>query len=596
MSRSILQCLCLVLSLTSLPEAGRAPQRSPVELASARSTGVDPGTAGRILELFNRAQNAGELAAATGLDELTAAVVLQGRARRPGGKFASFADMDDVWRLDAHVFPTVYGALGPTRMGLWDTLPYSLPYHCAHSILVHTGRVLFLPESDMLNSLLWDPSDLQEPHFLTPSNEPLASLFCSGHAQMSDGRVLFAGGGGRGPAPDSMRAFAFDPDAPGNGRWDELHLMQRLRWYPTVVALGGGKMLIACGANLDHHPVAPMEVYDEATDEFTLVAASGSDPEGANLAWNEDYPGLHLLPSGQILFTRAGSGSDNDRDTPTRVFTWTDPLHPDTGRWVDTPRLAFPDRTKSFSVQLPIRSGPRQWLPRVAVFGGGDPVEEGRRTVEVFEGEDVARSRWVRKPDMAEPRFHCIGVLLPDGDVLVTGGLRDGGGGTQGSHSSELYDPETATFTRQDDMEWARGYHPLCALLPSGQVMIAGGREDVHELTIEVFSPPYLFRGPRPRIAAAPEAIAYGSSFDVTTPDAERVERAVLVRPMAFTHNTDSEQRVVELALRRGVERVTIKAPGGAPPHANAPDGYYMLFLLDVDGVPSVARFLRLGA
>jgi hypothetical protein len=126
--------------------------------------------------------------------------------------------------------------------------------------------------------------------------------------------------------------------------------------------------------------------------------------------------------------------------------------------------------------------------------------------------------------------------------------------------------------------------------------MIAGGREDVHELTIEVFSPPYLFRGPRPRIAAAPEAIAYGSSFDVTTPDAERVERAVLVRPMAFTHNTDSEQRVVELALRRGVERVTIKAPGGAPPHANAPDGYYMLFLLDADGVPSVARFLRLGA
>jgi len=454
--------------------------------------------------------------------------------------------------------------------------------------------VLFLPESDTLASLLWDPSDLVQPRFLVPANEPEASLFCSGHAQLSDGRVLFAGGGGRGPAPDSMRAFAFDPDAPDNGSWSELPLMRLLRWYPSVVALGGGKLLIASGVNLDHRPVAPMEVYDEATNQFTLVEGPGGDPSVSYLSWDETYPGLHLLPTGQILFTRAGSGDDNDRDTPTQVFTWTDVLHPTAGRWVPTPPLAFSDRTKGFSVQLPIRAGARGLLPRVAVFGGGDPDLAARRTVEVFEGEGEARPAWVRKPDMAEPRFHCMAVLLPDGQVLVMGGLGDGGGGAQGSHSTELYDPTSSTFARQDDVQWARGYHPLCALLPSGQVMIAGGREDPHELTLEVFSPPYLFRGPRPRIGSMPAAISHEGSFDLETPDAERVERAVLVRPMAFTHNTDTEQRVVELVLRRGPERVTIKGPGGTPPYPSAPAGYYMLFLLDTDGVPSVARFVRL--
>ncbi|MGH8569561.1 MAG: galactose oxidase-like domain-containing protein, partial [Gammaproteobacteria bacterium] len=63
--------------------------------------------------------------------------------------------------------------------------------------------------------------------------------------------------------------------------------------------------------------------------------------------------------------------------------------------------------------------------------------------------------------------------------------------------------------------------------------------------------------------------------------------------PGATTHAFDMEQRLVELE--------TQAVPGGklrlvGPPNANiAPPGYYMLFLIDSAGVPSVARFLRVS-
>ena len=64
---------------------------------------------------------------------------------------------------------------------------------------------------------------------------------------------------------------------------------------------------------------------------------------------------------------------------------------------------------------------------------------------------------------------------------------------------------------------------------------------------------------------------------------------------MAPTHNTDSEQRVVQLQYAyAGEDRLYAVAPNGWHPHATAPRGYYMLFILNADGVPSVARFVRL--
>ena len=50
-----------------------------------------------------------------------------------------------------------------------------------------------------------------------------------------------------------------------------------------------------------------------------------------------------------------------------------------------------------------------------------------------------------------------------------------------------------------------------------------------NEPNAEVFSPPYLFRGPRPTISAAPSRVAYGTSFKVTTPNAAAIAKVSLI-------------------------------------------------------------------
>jgi hypothetical protein len=73
----------------------------------------------------------------------------------------------------------------------------------------------------------------------------------------------------------------------------------------------------------------------------------------------------------------------------------------------------------------------------------------------------------------------------------------------------------------------------------------------------------------------------------VSTPDT--ITRAVLVRPAATTHALDMNQRHVDLKFTSAPGAITATAPVGG----SAPAGWYMLFLLNGDGVPSVARFVK---
>jgi len=164
----------------------------------------------------------------------------------------------------------------------------------------------------------------------------------------------------------------------------------------------------------------------------------------------------------------------------------------------------------------------------------------------------------------------------------------------------QLYEPGSGTWTAMCTARVPRLYHATALLLPDGRVMTAGTDEAFNiepykksELRIEFFSPPYLFRGSRPVISDAPEAIRYGEAFSVGTPDAGAIVSAALLRPGAATHSFNMEQRHVGLLIQ---ERDTESLSLAAPPNGNiAPPGYYMLFLISDAGVPSVARFVRLS-
>jgi len=108
-----------------------------------------------------------------------------------------------------------------------------------------------------------------------------------------------------------------------------------------------------------------------------------------------------------------------------------------------------------------------------------------------------------------------------------------------------------------------------------------------------VFSPPYLSKGPQPVITSTSTEVSYGDAFDIVTPDAADIGSVSLIRPSSVTHSNNMYQRFVGLEIHSPRDRDKIRVT--APKDANiAPPGYYMLFIVNGRGIPSVAKFIRL--
>jgi Domain of unknown function (DUF1929) len=97
------------------------------------------------------------------------------------------------------------------------------------------------------------------------------------------------------------------------------------------------------------------------------------------------------------------------------------------------------------------------------------------------------------------------------------------------------------------------------------------------------------------RVASLPttcRADSLCTAFDIETTDAAEIASVALVRAGAATHSFNMDQRHVGLVIStRASNHLTVTSP----PNSNlAPPGFYMLFIIDTAGVPSVAEFLHL--
>ncbi|MEU4693358.1 galactose oxidase-like domain-containing protein [Actinoplanes sp. NPDC023714] len=362
------------------------------------------------------------------------------------------------------------------------------------------------------------------------------------------------------------------------------------RWYPTLIGLTGGDVLAVSGLD-EFGRILPGRNERYLPKEKRWVAA----PELKR--YFPTYPGLHLMADGKVFYSgsNAGYGSDTEGRIP---GVWDVRKN----RFREVPGLRDPRMTEtSSSVLLP----PAQ-DQKVMILGGGGigESEESTRRTDVID-LDEKKPAYRPGPDLPRPARYLSTVLLPDDSVFTTGGSSGYRGGMYRGNprsdlfNSQIYRPDRNAFVTAADSTVGRNYHSEAILLPDGRVITMGGdplydrsgkNAGTFEQRIEVFSPPYLFQGERPRITGGPEEVARGGTARFATPDAGRIASARLLKPSSVTHVTDTDQRSVALGLKRSAATVEVTVPEKA---GLVPSGWYMLFLMDDSGVPSVARWVR---
>jgi hypothetical protein len=532
----------------------------------------------------------------------------------------------------------------PEVAGKWEMITAEFKNSATHVALLPTNKVFIFGGSSLDRDEFNHPT-LPRAEILDLNTDPWQTcplacdpvkgdIWCGGHTFLPDGKLLFVGGTNYYPPPPDpfygglKEAYLFDPFTE---TWERLDDMQVGRWYPTLIRRADDRVLTFSGLEYrlptetpkknilkilyelltqsDERIVRLHEVFDPATKKWSPMKVQQKMPL---------YPRMHLLPDGDIFY----SGMFNTHFfTPGRFPSarWNSKME----QWAEVGGRHFKkNREEGISVLLALR--PPDYKPQVLIAGGGTH-NLGRTLMTLLHsiGKDswsslfrflthvqdtaeqidlsIPKPRWELAGKMHHKRIHANGVLLPDGNVLVVGGMSTYGHishehGVPGAIlEAEMYDPEKKTWTRMAAQQKARVYHSTAILLPDGRVISMGSNpaSKMIEKSIEIFSPPYLFRGDRPIIMEHPQQIAHGQLFSITLDKARQVKSVVLMSPEVLTHVTNTDQRLLELKFNPiNGEKLEIQGP---PSPAHMPRGYCLLFVLNQAGVPSIGKFLKVG-
>ena len=499
-----------------------------------------------------------------------------------------------LWLANALAFLLLISVMQPAAMsqanlqGQWNTLSTSMPINPVHVALLSNGKLLVIAGSGNCGPAQpgcptgppYGPSNGSGALLLNPvSGQTISQLslswdmFCNGMVLLEDGRPFIAGGNLQ-YYPSfygEPQAAIFDPLA---NTFSNTPNMAHGRWYPTLVTLGDGRVMTFSGLNETGSTNLAVEFYS---------ADSGWSPEYI-APWTPDlYPRLHLLPNGKVFYS--------GKQTISKLFD------PSTNTW--NTQVATTNysgwRTYGSSVLLPLRPS-NNYDPKVMIMGGGSPATNTTEIIDM--GAPVPA--WQYGPNMSQARIEMNAVILPNGKVLALGGSVNDEDTSTASLNADLYDPVSNTFSSAGVNAYPRLYHSVALLLPDATVWLAGGNptHGNYVKQMEIYKPAYLFNpdgtlATRPSIISAPGSIGYGDAFTVATPDAANISSVVLVRNGAVTHSFGMDQREVGLSFTVGSGLLTATAP----PNGNiAPPGYYMLFILNKSGVPSVASFVQVTA
>jgi hypothetical protein len=467
----------------------------------------------------------------------------------------------------------------PSEAGAWSPV-YAWPKVAIHLHLLPNGKVLTWSDDDVpglkdrnpgfAKAYVVDVPAGQRPGAVVEVFNNETNLFCSGHTFLPDGRLFVTGGHAGQDYFGVADVNIFDPFSQS---WQTLggFPMSYARWYGSALPLANGEVLLlggTIGGNSDPNPLP--QVWQAGGGFRDLTTAQ---------LRLKPYPKIYLAPDGRVFHVGP--------EQATRYLSTSG-----TGQWAGGPRRRF--GTRSYGASALYDAG------KLLVLGGA--ANNSTAPTNTAETIDLGASSpaWAYTGAMQHARRHANATVLPDGKVLVTGGsssaaFNDAAGAVL---AAELWDPATGRWATMASMAVLRIYHSTALLLPDGRVLSAGGGRPkaknggVHNENAEIYSPPYLFKGPRPTIASAPATVGYGGTFSVETPDAAGIAKVRLLRLASTTHTFDMNQRVSPLSFTAAGGALSVTVPSN---RNLLPPGHYMLFIVNGEGVPSVAKILRVG-
>jgi galactose oxidase-like protein len=461
-------------------------------------------------------------------------------------------------------------------------------------------------------------------------------LFCSEMVSLADGRIAAVGGSDWYNEPvfldqnkgDARHLGAVEVSGirnvqifnPTTNAFEQSGHMKYQRWYPSAIVMPDGKMIVYSGVqklikSTQLSSVRRSETWDPATEQFT---ENYTGPQSENSLPTQ--PRLFLAPNGKIFYGGAGqSWIPFGQAADEALWALQQFYDPQTKQWevIGVNPLGVHDT--AYSAILPM-DAPYDKMS-ILTFGGTEGPSPGSWAAIPLSSITTVDKQGKLNFKMTSPlhtaRWFPTGTPLPDGSVIATQGARNAEPVMPGSelavHMIERFNPKTQQWEEMQEAARDRTYHNTAVLLPDARVLIGGhsavghffgNRQDAGkpfpnndaDPSFEVFSPPYLFWGERPRITHVQSGIAWGETFDLSTKPAD-VAEVMLMRMPSVQHSNDSDQRTLRLPFQRQGDHLSVTAP---PNGVAAPPGYYYVFVNRADDkgrgmIPSVARIVHIG-
>jgi hypothetical protein len=502
-----------------------------------------------------------------------------------------------------------------------------------HAALLPTNEILYFG-GDQHTSSLNQNGDVDhtrifncETHAVTPITGLLASadLFCAGHAQLPDGRILVGGGthkwpggvgdphghGALGHFVGSRESWLFDPSDMHWHRTDPL-VTQRLddperdtdldiegtggKWYPTLLTLPDSRVLAVTGHAREfdsRHNNNTLESWN--SDHWDYIGTEDCNFIPRYVGRTLEYPRMFVLPNDYVIST--SSLDDGD------LWRWHIGNNPNDWIRVTSPRPNYAGNPLPHtSVLLPLKPKD-EYRARILMCGESQAWVLDTSGSSTWHSTMRVMFDYPQIGDVNPRRENLDAVMLPTGEIFVGGGVKSGNSDATGVKKAEMFDPEdtsgspVGTWRVLPEAQEVRNYHSVALLMPNGSVWVAGS--DINSgtglanrnLWIEIFEPWY-FCYRRPIIERNSKKVQVGKTLTIVSPDASVVKRVVLIRCGTCTHNFNPDQRLIELQFDyQAPDRIVATAP----PRTNvAIPGYYLLFIQDQKRVPSIGRFLQI--